>query len=220
MGVVFRTELCLSEQFRDLFKRQRYETYILGILNKSNKLFRDKQFAKSPSEANGECDLTDQAGLKYDVKLLIDTSQGEMIGQRKNEIVLWINDMLEESSEFSDCIKQRDLSNISNTKLYRIMCSLMTKFASDEAAILFCPFPIVNDVEGSIFLQFATDYLQATYDKLKEQNAIGARETYFIYPSMEKDIFVLRNADSRVREYIETHELGEYFSFYTIMDSK
>lgn len=120
MGIILRTELCSSEQFRDLFKRQRYEKYVLTIINKSNKIFYNRQFTKSQSEAKGECDFIDQAGSKYDVKLLIDSSQGELIGQRKNEFDLWINEMLKESNEFSECIKQRDLSIISNTKLYSL----------------------------------------------------------------------------------------------------
>lgn len=218
MEVVLTTEISFSNQFRDLFKRQCYEKYVFDILNKSNKLFYDKQFVKSSSEANGECDFTDKNGLKYDVKLLINTQQGELIGQKKNELELWINEMRKESSEFSDCIRQGGLTNIRNTKLYGIMYSVMGKFAPDENAILFCPFPLVNEIEGSVFLQFATDYLQAVYNQLKKENVVGTRETYFIYPSMQKNIFVLRNADSRAREYIDASELEEYFSFNTLID--
>ena len=59
--------------------------------------------------------------------------------------------------------------------------------------------------------QFGLDYIQAVYDQLLADGLIK-NDVYFIYPSTEKDIYVLRDGDFH-REYIEVPELSEFISF-------
>lgn len=62
---------------------------------------------------------------------------------------------------------------------------------------------------------FVTDFLQAVVNELKEE--INTCEVaYFLYQSMEKWIMVLRNANTKAREYIESPEIAEYISFDTV----
>ena len=86
----------------------------------------------------------------------------------------------------------------------------------EEKAILFCPYPIVNDVRGAVFFQFATDYFQAVYDTLDDEKFINCKEVCFLYPSMEKNVLCFRNGKTREREFIESQEIGKYISFDTI----
>ena len=89
----------------------------------------------------------------------------------------------------------------------------------DENGILFIPFPVVDDNVDLVFLQKTTDFLQATYDRLKEQGYIGKRRIYFIYPSMKAHEYVLRN-DNRIREFIMCPDMKDFISFETVATSK
>lgn len=149
------------------------------------------------------------------MKLLIASKQGELIGQRKNELDLWVKSMMDESAEFSSCIIKRDLSLVSETKLYSIMESVLKKFKEGEIPVLFIPYPVILDAPECTFLQFTTDFLQATYDIYIEKHAISGKTVFFIYPSVKKNVYVLKNAETRVREYIFVQELESYFSCCT-----
>ena len=72
----------------------------------------------------------------------------------------------------------------------------------------FIPFPIVDEHKDSIYLQFATDNLQAVYDQLKREGIIEKRRVYFIYPSGDLHEYVLRDETGN-REYIKCGEVDE-----------
>ena len=213
MGIVFKHEVTISEDFRDLLKRQRYERMVLTALNKSQELICDLPLTAVEEQSDSECDFIDSKKRKYDAKLLIDTKQGALIGERKNELKEWIRSMIDETTEFSECIRQRDLSIIKDMNLYRIMRKAIKSVKADEIAVLFIPYPIVDDFEGSIYLRFATDFLQATYDKLVEEKDILSKKALFLYPSMKEGIVVSRDAKSGSREYIELPELADYIKY-------
>ena len=100
-------------------------------------------------------------------------------------------------------------------QLYRILKKRLSSVKADEVAILFCPYPVVNDYQHAVFMQFATDFLQAVVNELEEEIS-ACRGAYFLYPSMEKGILVLRDASTRAREYIDAPEIAEYISFDTV----
>ena len=128
----------------------------------------------------------------------------------------WLEEMLNEKTEFAKCIQQRDLSTIVDTKLYSIMKERLRTVGADEHAILFIPFPIVDEYKESCFMQFTTDFLQAVYNRLQEEGEIGNRRVYFIYPSGNPYEYVLR-ADNRHREYIQCKELKDFISYDTTL---
>lgn len=215
MGAKFRTIATISDSFREILKRQRYEELVLTIMNRSQSLIGNLPLSRVTEQSNGEPDYMDTKGNKYDVKLLLDSNQGALIGERKNDLQLWFKSMIDECEEYNGCIKNRDIMNIQNTQLYGILKNRLSSVKSDEIAIMFCPYPIVDDYQHSVFTQFATDFLQAVINELEvEINA--CQEVYFLCPSMEKGIMVLREANTRIREYIDAPEIDEYISYYTV----
>lgn len=217
MNIIQRTVMSYADGFRDILKKQQYEKLVLAVLNRSH-IIPNIPLEYNEEQAHGECDFIDSIGTKYEVKLLLDSKQGGLIGERKNDIIEWIDNMIEECSEFANCIIQRDLSIITDTKLYKIMRERLQSIEKDEVAILFIPFPIVQDFSESVFMQFTTDYLQAIYEKLKTENAFSCGNVFFLYPCSEKEKIVLRNANTREREYITAPEIVEYISFDSTLE--
>ena len=66
MGIVFKHEVTISEDFRDLLKRQRYERIVLTALNKSKDLICDLPLTAVEEQSNSECDFIDSKKRKYD----------------------------------------------------------------------------------------------------------------------------------------------------------
>lgn len=212
--LTFQTYVTIDNSFRDLIKSGTYEKYIFDIISRSKNLFAGRQFTHNGAQSHGECDFVDDQGQKYDAKLIFNEKQGRLIGEPKNKMQGWLQDMTNEKTEFAESIQKRDLSIVKNTKLYRIMKKRLESVNADENAILFIPYPIVDDYEGSTVLQQVTDFLQAVYDQLEEDGVVGNRKAYFIYPSMKPHVYVLRSA-SRKREYIRCDELDDFIKFET-----
>lgn len=208
----YQTLVTIDNAFRDLIKAHNYEKYVLAIINRSTVIFQNLSFSPVSSQSHGECDFLDSQGQKYDAKLVFDNKQGQLIGDSKNDLLDWLNSMLDEKTEFSESIHKRDLTLVANTKLYRIMKERIKSVETDESAILFIPFPIVDDFQGSVFLQFATDFLQAVYDRLVDDGVVICQDIYFIYPSSKPHIYILRDSN-RKREYIRCDELKDFILY-------
>ncbi len=211
-----QTIVSIDKSFRSLIQNRNYEKYVYTIINRSEVIFRSLRFETVHEQSHGENDFIDNNGQKYDAKLLFDKRQGALVGDPKNELMEWLEEMLTEKTEFSKCIQQRDLSTIVNTKLYLIMKERLKTVKGDEHAILFIPFPVVDEYKGSIFLQFTTDFLQAVYNRLRDEGEIGSRRIYFIYPSGNQNEYVLRD-ESYHREYIQCKELEDFISYDTTL---
>ena len=210
----FRTVVTIDKSFRDLIKSGTYEKYVFTIINRSKTLFAGRCFTYNAAQSHGECDFVDDQGLKYDTKLIFNKKQGQLIGDPKNQIQDWLQAMKNEKGEFAESIQKRDLSLVASTKLYQIMKDRLESVGADENAILFIPYPIVDDQKDVKFLQLATDFLQAVYDRLVEDGVVGNRKVYFIYPSMDSHVYVLRSA-SRAREYIRCDKLDDFIRYET-----
>lgn len=212
--LTFRTVVTIDRSFRDLIKSGAYEQYVFTIISRSEILFPGRTFTYNATQSHGECDFVDDLGQRYEAKLVFNNKQGQLIGDPKNQIQDWLQDMTDEKTEFGECIQKRNLSLVKKTKLYQIMKERLESVATDENAILFIPYPIVDDYKESVFLQLATDFLQAVYDQQNKEGIVGNRKVYFIYPSMEAHVYVLRSA-SRTREYIRCDELDDFIEYET-----
>ena len=204
--------ISVSNDFRNLIKNGNYEKYVLLIIQASQEIFLGKQLHFVEKQSNGECDYIDQYGVKYDAKLVFNKKQGALLGDSKNELDKWIEVMRNESIEFSHCIEKRDLSLVRSTQLYAIMKDRIESTKEDENPILFIPFQLVDDCEDCLYLQMATDFFQAVYDKLVEDNIVKKRMVYFIYPSLEPEKYVLRDTHRR-REYVKCPALSQFIIF-------
>lgn len=209
-----QTVVTIDKSFRSLIQSQNYEKYVLTIINKSEAVFSDIEFTCIEDQSHGESDFVDNSGQFYDAKLLFDKKQGALIGDPNNEITEWLQVMLDEKTEFGECIKNRGLSFVPGTRLYKVMEARLASVKPEENAIFFIPFPIVDEYKGSIFLQFTTDFLQAVYQRLFDEGLVGDRKLYFIYPSGDPHEYVLRDAE-RKREYITCEELDDFIEFDT-----
>ena len=207
MAIMFSKKAVFSDSFRDFVKSQKYEEYVYMIISNSERVFSGKQFKYIQNQSNGEPDFVDQEGNKYEAKLMFDERQGQLLGEHKYDITKWFESIKEEVVECSEnIIRNGNTEFIKNTKLYRIFRKRLSSVNEDESAIFFIPYPIVNDVRGSVYLQFAADILQIAYNSIREEGLLGDKKIYFIYPSMEPSIYVLRDGDYQ-REYIECKEL-------------
>lgn len=211
----FERFVFISNDYRELIKDRRYENLVFRLISKSTVVFDRLTFTKIETQSNGECDFKDNNNTKYDAKLLIDSKQGALIGEKKNDILLWIKDTIEEINEFPQRLQvTQDYSFIPNTRLYKIMKERITTVKEDENVIFFSPFPLVADSQQNYLNSFCTDYLDAVYKCLTEEGLIGNRRVYYIYHSQEQDVYVLRD-DHSAREYISMPELD---SLMTISD--
>lgn len=207
-----KTVITIDDSFRSFIQQQNYEKYILTIINKSKLIFQNLRFSYIEDQAHGESDFVDNNGQSYDAKLIFDKKQGALIGDPRNDFNEWIEVMLKEKTEFGECIKKRDISFLETTRLYRIMKARLSTVKQDENAIFFIPFPVVDEFKGSSFLQLTTDFLQAVYNKLDENQLVNDRKLYFIYPSGDSNEYVLRDSGAR-REYIQCEELEGFIRF-------
>ena len=203
-----------TDSFRDFIKKRKYEPYVLKIIGKSTVIFSGKSFFPVETQSNGEPDFYDNNGDKYEVKLLIDSSQGGLLGERKNDITDWFNSMNKACEEYAEIILNNNLSEIRSLSFYRIMKARIESVERDEKAILFLPFPLVLDNKRSVFGQFSLDLIQAVYNQLDEDGIVDGREVFFIYPSTDKGEYVLRDSNYH-REYIRVPELDDLIAFET-----
>lgn len=213
----YKTLVTISDEFRNILKKQQYEKLILVFLNKSTKLINNLPLNHIEEQSHGEPDYVDAKGNKYDVKLILEKEQGALIGDRKNESEKWIESMLDETSEYSACIEKQDLTIVKDTKLYKIMKKRLNSVKEDEIAILFIPFYIVLEPRDSVIAQFASDFLQAVFDELVANKEVKCKDVYFIYPCSQNGYYVLRNANTKVREYLMFPEMKEYIEYRVVI---
>lgn len=203
-----------SDSFREFIKNHKYEAYVLSIIEKSVTFFAGKSFYPVKNQAHGEPDFYDNTGEKYEVKLLIDSSQGELLGEKKNDIRRWFNNVNSIANEYAELVQSGNMANIQSLSLYKTMKARIESVNKDEIAILFMPFSIVLDNKHSIFVQFTLDVIQAVYNQLDKDGVVDGRDVFFIYPSTDKGEYVLRDSNYH-REYIRVPELDELVIFDT-----
>ncbi len=205
MALIIKASFKITDKFRDLIKRQKYEEYVLLILNRSRIIMGDKRFERKKDQSHGECDYEDDYGNKYDAKLLIHETQGRLLGERKNEIEKYLNDIQKEEEVFYNYIAEENLDNIHDIRLSQVMYERLLSLNSDENAVFFMPFPMVSDFEVSYTMSGTMDYIDVSFTELEDDKLVKEREIYFIYPSMDGK-WVLRDKQHN-REFIEMPEL-------------
>ncbi|MBE7004199.1 MAG: hypothetical protein E7425_07955 [Ruminococcaceae bacterium] len=213
MDIEIWEEVTTSDAFRDLFKHQHYEEYVFQIISKSKKFFGNCHFDKVTTQSDNEPDFIDiKTKDKYEVKLLFDEKMGVLIGDRKNKSDEWIKRFLQLRDECGKQIIKRDF-DVSSLKMYQITKERLNSIEKDETAIFFIPFPLVeNGVYDGAVSRFATDIIQIIIDQLNRDGLINGRNIYFIYPTMETNVYCIRNCNHQ-REYVTALELNSIVSF-------
>jgi hypothetical protein len=137
-----------------------------------------------------------------------------LLGEHRNYLAKWFESMRDEVREFSLAIQKCDLGFVERTKLFAILKERLETVKEDENLIFFIPYPLVKDSCDSFFLVSATDFLQAIYNKLNEGDLIGERRVFFIYPSIDSGVYILRDGYYH-REYLSCNKLDDLVAFQT-----
>ena len=212
MNFTMETIVTISDKIKHFIQSGNYEQFILELLNQSTKLFPGS-YEYIYNQSNNQCDFIDiKTEEKYEAKLLITSEQGRLVGSRNSDYLRWICTMLEEVEEFDKYIKDKGRYKIEDFQLYKLMHNKLLNIKCDENAILFIPFIISREPANSIYFQFATDILSVIFNKLKENEVVGSRKVYAIYPCIDGGVLV-RHLGSCVREHIKNDKLQEYISF-------
>jgi hypothetical protein len=211
-----RHSMLFSDDFIKAFNSKEYEKFVLQIMNKSKKVFPNK-YSYVENQSHGECDFIDDiTGEKFDAKLPFETEQISMLTNGKAHAPMieeWIHDLSNEACEYSLVDIRKGTFQISETRLYKTIKKYIQKNKSDENIILFFPFPIVLSCRGTIFSEFATDYLMAIYNGLSSETGLLNRKIYAIYPSAEKSVFAVRDLSKYIIEYIHCTSFDKYFVY-------
>lgn len=210
-----KTLATVSQEFKKLIKSGNYEAPILELMNASRKIFPGT-YKPNIDQSCGECDFYDVDTLeKYEAKLSFSQEDGQLIANDNLGFQKWLSHMLDVMSEFSEIvIKQRDMNNVKELKLFKVIDDRLGKIEEDENPIFFLPFPITTDSEDSIYIQFATDIFSSIFQELSSQGKVGKRMIYVIYPAMREKM-VLRCLNTYQREYLKSETIDRYITFKT-----
>lgn len=206
----------ISNDLLALFNKNNYEAYVLDIMNLSKVIFPN-EYSIVKDQSAGQCDFIDTStDEKFDAKLPFHPNQIEMLTngkKHKPEIENWIKELHKEVAEFNPLSVRYNPEYIENLKLYSIMLKQINRDKNDENIVFFLPYPISLSFKDSIFLQFASDYISSIFEKLKEKIDLINRNIYVVYPSSEKNRYVLRSTnDIYSKEYIDYDKIEKYFS--------
>ncbi len=214
-GVKIKNTAFFSDAFIEAFNSRIYEKNILEIMNKSKKVFPGN-YLYVDNQSHGECDFIEESsGKKFDAKLPFETKQIKILTNGKKHAPMletWVRDLHNEASEYENVVNNSSFQ-ISESRLCKIIIDILLKDKADESIILFFPFPIVLSIKGTIFLQFATDYLKAIYDYISTIIDLSEREIYAVYPSAEKSVFAVRNLKNYIIEYIKCTAFDKFFTY-------
>ena len=207
----------ISDNIVELFHNKRYEKYVLEIMNISTTIFPEK-YEYVTNQSNGECDFIEvNTGIKYDAKIPFYPNQIEMLTSGKKhqpQIIEWIQMMHDEAAEFDEVIKSSPRTlDVAGLKLYELMKEQIVKEKLDENIVFFLPYPIILSVNGSIFMQFAANYLNSIYTQLEKGIDLTGRSIFVIFPSSRKNEFAIKNMKSYYTEYIQYDKMNDYFSY-------
>lgn len=220
---VIKSTMCLNESFEwykgfdELWKGGKYENLLVELMNKSKRIF-PHQYTHNEKQSSGEPDFYDLTdGSKYEAKLIINNSQGKMLLDRDNTAdskrnwIITVNDEIIELGE--GIIVEGQSKTIDNTLYSIIKNTLQSKVNSDENAIFILPFPMLHcESENMIFMKFAKNIFTIIEQKLNEENVIGNRKVFFIYPNELHKMVLRQLGDSRI-EVVDSPEFNKYFTY-------
>lgn len=198
----------------NIINKKYYEPLICKLMNDSSMFFPNKPIMMNDFQSNGESDFYDAKNNKYEVKLLLDKKQGKMLGRNVDKDVIGFFDEIKaELQEFGNHLSNNEFFDIEDSQFYKIVNERVKSVKDDENILLFIPFPIFPDSkELSVFNRF-TDFAQKVYDKLLENDVIRCRDFYYIYPSQDGDTCVIRQPDTRHKEFVYTEDFQNYYVF-------
>lgn len=218
--MVIKHAFSVSNDFIELFNKKNYESFVLDLMNLSNTVFPNS-YSMVEDQSAGQCDYTDTVtNAKFDAKLPFQQEQVYLLRNRREhapEITKWIEEMRNEAAQFDPFSLRDNPHHTENTKLYKIMRDQILRDKADENIVFFLPYPVSLAFKDSVCLQIASDYISMIFDQLKTEIDLNDRCIYIIYPSSEKNQFVLRySRNSYYKEYVDYDKMEKFFSYEVV----
>ena len=218
--MVIKHAFSVSNDFIELFNKKNYESFVLDLMNLSKTVFPNA-YSMVEDQSAGQCDYTDTVtNAKFDAKLPLQQEQVYLLRNRREhapEITKWIEEMRNEAAQFDPFSLRDNPHHTENTKLYKIMRDQILRDKADENIVFFLPYPVSLAFKDSVCLQIASDYISMIFDQLKTEIDLNDRCIYIIYPSSEKNQFVLRySSNSYYKEYVDYDKMEKFFSYEVV----
>lgn len=218
--MVIKHAFSVSNDFIELFNKKNYESFVLDLMNLSKTVFPNS-YSMVEDQSAGQCDYIDTVtNAKFDSKLPFQQEQVYLLRNRREhapEIKKWIEEMRDEAAQFDPFSLRDNPHHTENTKLYKIMRDQILRDKADENIVFFLPYPISLAFKDSVYLQIASDYISLIFETLKTEIDLKDRCIYTIYPSSEKNQFVLRySSNSYYKEYVDYDKMEKFFSYEVV----
>lgn len=219
-----KIKISISTNIVNLFQEKNYETYILEMINSSSIVFKN-QFIQIKQQSNSEADFVDTSGNIYlDVKLPFEPGQVGMLtdGYKHGPMIKeWLMQLADEASHMDIEELRNGTYDATKSKLYKIMFNQISREIEKERIhkkeykeniVFFMPFLVGHSFKGIIAC--SSDFLDLVFEQLvNEIEGMADREIFTISPSGFESEFVLRNLNTREREYIDYTRLNDFFSY-------
>ena len=218
--MVIKHAFSVSNDFIELFNKKNYESFVLDLMNLSKTVFPNS-YSMVEDQSAGQCDYFDTVtNAKFDAKLPFLQEQVYLLRNRREhapEITKWIEEMRNEAAQFDPFSLRDNPHHTENTKLYKIMRDQILRDKADENIVFFLPYPVSLAFKDSVCLRIASDYISMIFDQLKTEIDLNDRCIYIIYPSSEKNRFVLRySSNSYYKEYVDYDKMEKFFSYEVV----
>lgn len=212
-------EFVIKDNYKDIIKKEINEPIILEIMNKSSFIFPD-QYEHINNQSNGESDYKAVGKDEfYDLKTIYETEICHLISNKKlNE---WLKKIQEESSQTFSAVMDEDgeeniLKKISQTTLYEEFKKRLNNIKSLEKCVLFLPFPLSVEIEGSLMPLLSSSKYHLVVRSLEVYNPdiIKNKEVFIIYPNLENKVILrkLYNGQKEIFdiEFVTTDKFKPY----------
>lgn len=209
----------LKDNYSELIKKEKYEIVLLQIINQSKHVFLEK-YDYIETQSNGESDYIGQlTQRKMDAKILFETKICHLISQGGNKIVEWLGRIANLSGETYEVVKNhKELKRMKDTKLYIEFLDRISKINDDEDGLIFIPFCLTSNIEGSIVDYLSSDVFDIIFQNLVyfDLNKMLGKSIYIVYPTIENKVILRKAFDGKAivhgkYEYIHTDLISNYY---------
>ena len=204
----FKVNYVINKEYKNLIKKDVYETILLKIMNMSNIVFPG-MYKHIDKQSNGESDFEEiQKGELLDAKTIFPKKQCEKLSLDKLEDFYKM--ICNETNDIFDVIINKK-GNLNSTILYKEIVTALKKIEPNENVIVFIPFPFTLELEGSLSALLASDIFSQIIFRIKKDSPKFFKEhqVYFVYPNLENKI-ILKNLTTGSIEYLKSNLISDY----------
>lgn len=201
-------QLYVSSEFKNLLTRgNKYEDYVLEIMNKSSYIFPNT-YEKIEQQSNGEPDFIDKITKeKFDAKLAVSEEQCRAFCGEGN-FEFFIDKFLEQNNEIYDLLVNNKNQELCVEKI--MTKQLNKKSTKSKNIIFFFTFPIGTLFANSLTSIVCSSYIDTIFAKIRK--IANGRKIFTICPTLD-GYYEIRNVDEKDPESIKNDKLDKYFKW-------